>query len=145
MTDLEIAEMTTRILLADDHAVFREGMGTLLQARTDFEVLALAGDGEAAWGGIERLRPDVAVLDIHMPGLSGIEVVRRVTYADSATRTLMMTMHDDPCIAREALEAGAMGYIVKNSCFEELVEAIREVAAGGMFVTASVLQRIPKV
>jgi DNA-binding NarL/FixJ family response regulator len=134
--------MAMKIILADDHAIFRQGLAQLLEAEHGFELLAQVSNGRAAWELIEALQPDMAILDITMPELSGIEVARKTTYAGYRTRVVLLTMHGDPSMALEAQEAGAAGYVLKDNTFEELVTAVRTVVAGGTFMTASVQDRL---
>jgi DNA-binding NarL/FixJ family response regulator len=130
------------VILADDHAIVRQGLATLLQAEPDIVLLAQAADGAAAWGLIETHQPDVAILDLAMPQATGIEVIRRVEATRLDTRCLLLTMHDDSAAALEAQEAGAAGYILKDNSFEELVLAVRNIAAGGTFVTPSIRAKL---
>jgi len=134
--------MSLSVVLADDHAIVRQGLAALLQTQADIALLAQAGDGAAAWQAIEAHGPDIAILDLAMPQASGIEVARRVEAAALDTRCLLLTMHDDPGAAREAQDAGVAGYLVKDNSFEELVLAVRTLAAGGTFVSASVRAKL---
>jgi DNA-binding NarL/FixJ family response regulator len=134
--------MAIRIILADDHAIFRQGLAQLLEAEHGFELLAQVASGRAAWELIEALQPDMAILDITMTELTGIEVARNTIYAGYRTRVVLLTMHGDPSMALEAQEAGAAGYVLKDNTFEELVTAVRTVVAGGTFMTASVQDRL---
>lgn len=137
--------MPTKIVLADDHAIIRQGLAPLLEAEQGLELLAQAGNGREAWGLIESLRPDVAILDISMPEMTGIEVTRRVVDAGLYTQVILLTMHDDPSAALEAQEAGASGYVLKDNSFEELVQAVHAVVAGGRFVTPSIREKLRKL
>ncbi len=134
--------MPLGIVLADDHAIVRQGLASLLLAEPDIALLAQAADGEAAWQSIQAHRPDIAILDLSMPRATGIEVTRRVEAAALGTRCLLLTMHDDPAAALQAQEAGAAGYVLKDNSFEELVLAVRSIAAGGTFVTPSVRAKL---
>jgi DNA-binding NarL/FixJ family response regulator len=109
------------------------------------ELLAQADNGREAFGLIESLRPDVAILDISMPEMTGIEVTRRVVDAGFYTQVILLTMHEDPSAVLEALEAGASGYVLKDNSFEELVQAVQAVVAGGTFVTPSVREKLRKL
>jgi DNA-binding NarL/FixJ family response regulator len=130
------------VILADDHAIFRQGLAALLQSEADIALLAQAADGAEAWGLIESMRPDVAILDLSMPQLSGIEVARRVEAAGLDTRIVLLTMHDDPSAVLQAQETGVAGYVLKDNSFEELVQAVHSVGAGGTFVTPSIRARL---
>ena len=134
--------MAIRIILADDHAIFRQGLTQLLEPEHGFKLMAQVSNGREAWELIEALQPDVAILDITMDELTGIEVARKATNAGCRTRVLLLTMHSDPSLALEAQEAGAAGYVLKDNTFEELVAAVRTVVAGGTFMTASIQDRL---
>jgi len=137
--------MSTRIVLADDHAIIRQGLVPLFEAEPDMEILAQTGNGREAFKLIDTLRPDVAILDISMPEMTGIEVARRVVDAGLDTQVILLTMHEDPSAVLEALEAGVSGYVVKDNSFEELVQAVRVVVAGGTFVTPSAQKKLRKL
>lgn len=134
--------MPITIILADDHAIIRQGLAPLFEAERGMELLAQASNGREAWGLIESLRPDVAILDISMPEMTGIEVARRVVEAGFSTDVILLTMHEDPSAVLEAQEAGASGYVLKDNSFEELVQAVHAIAAGGTFVTPSVREKL---
>ena len=121
--------------LADDHQLFRQGLRTLLESTKDIRVVGEASDGQQSLALIEELQPDVAVLDIAMPGLTGIEVTRRLTRVAPDTRVLILTMHADSFFAVEALKASALGFMLKEESFDMLIGAIRNVAAGEMFIS----------
>ena len=127
------------VLLADDHTLVREGLKILLE-REGIRVIAEAADGHAALEAAERARPEVAVLDIAMPRLNGLEVARRL--ARLGIKTVLLSMYDRPEYVRAALEAGVRGYVLKENAVEELVEAIRRVAAGGYHFAPPVLEQI---
>jgi DNA-binding NarL/FixJ family response regulator len=130
------------VILADDHAIFRQGLAALLQGEPDIALLAQAADGEAAWVLIEAHQPDVAILDLAMPKATGIEVARRAAAAAFDTRVVLLTMHDDAATALQAQAAGVSGFVVKDNSFEELALAVRAVAAGGTFVTPAVRTKL---
>ena len=134
--------MSIGVILADDHAIVRQGLAALLQAEPDIDLLGLAADGAAAWSMIATHQPDIAILDLSMPQATGIEITRRVEAAALDTRCLLLTMHDDPAAALEAQAAGAAGYILKDNSFEDLVLAVRSIAAGGTFVTPSIRAKL---
>lgn len=134
--------MSIDVILADDHAIVRQGLAALLQAEPDIALLAQAADGATVWDLIVAHQPDLAILDLSMPQGTGIEVTRRVEAAGLDTRCLLLTMHDDLAAALEAQEAGAAGYILKDNSFEELVQAVRSIAAGGTFVTPSIRAKL---
>jgi two-component system response regulator NreC len=129
--------MTIRILVADDHGVLRAGLRALLNAEPDMKVVSDASDGaEALQLAISR-RPDVVLLDISMPDDTGIEVTRRLRGACPETRILILTVHEDETLLREAIRAGAAGYIVKRAIESELINAIRAVHRGDHYVHPS--------
>ena len=130
-----------RVLLADDHAILRAGLRMLLDAQPDMAVVAEAADGEEAVRRATRTRPDVAIVDLTMPGLSGVETQERLRREVPATRLLVLTMHDDPGYARLALGAGAAGHVVKDAEGADLLAAIRAVHRGRTFVRVGVERR----
>jgi two-component system, NarL family, response regulator NreC len=123
-----------RLLLADDHAILRAGLRMLLDAQPDMVVVGEAADGEEAVQRALATRPDVAVVDLSMPGLSGVETLQRLHRELPVTRLLVLTMHDDPGYARVALAAGAAGHVIKDSESSELLAAIRAVHRGRSFM-----------
>ncbi len=133
---------SVRVILIDDHAVVREGYRRLLERTTDIEVIAEAGTGEDAYRLICDLRPDVAVLDISLPGMGGIEVVRRVVARDPDQKILVFSMHEDAVFSSRALQAGARGYVTKSAAPEVLVEAVRLVAAGKLYISHEMAQEL---
>jgi DNA-binding NarL/FixJ family response regulator len=134
--------MTVRILLVDDHAVVREGYRRLLERTPDIQVVAEASDAEEAYRAFCDLAPDVAVMDINLPGTSGVEVTRRIVARETHARVLVFSMHDDAMFARRALQAGARGYVTKASAPEVLVEAVRAVASGKVYLSQDVAQQL---
>ena len=134
--------MPIRIVLADDHAIVRQGLAPLFDGEEGMELLAQAGEGREAWTLIESLRPDVAILDISMPEMTGIEVTRKVVEAGYHTQVILLTMHEDPSAVLEAQDAGASGYVLKDNSFEELVQAVHTVVSGGSFMTPSVREKL---
>lgn len=131
-----------RLLLADDHAIFRQGLARLLDAWPAAEVVAEAADGGEAWELILRHRPDVAVVDVRMPRLSGLEIAEQVLSRRLSTRIVLLTMHDEPALALEAEDAGVQGYVLKDNTFEELSQAIETVASGKRYLSPSVSEKL---
>lgn len=125
---------TIRVLIADDHAVLRAGLRMLLDAEADIEVIGDAGDGAEALAQVQKLVPDVALLDITMPGMGGLEALRKIREGSTHTRVLILTMHDDEGYLRDALRAGAAGYVLKQAADTELISAIRAVHDGGTYL-----------
>ena len=133
--------MTISIVLADDHPVVLRGMRTLLESEADFSVVATAGDGLEAVRLAERLQPDVLVVDLMMPGLSGLEVLRVVRQRAPRTQVVVLSLHSTSAFVAEALKHGATGYVLKDSTEEQLVRAVREAAAGRRYLSAPVTER----
>lgn len=138
--------ITIRILIADDHGVLRAGLRALLTGAPDIEVVAEAGNGEEALDLAAQTLPDIALIDISMPRLDGIEVTRRLKQVLPEIQVLLLTMHEDGGLLREALRAGAAGYVVKRAAESELMTAIQAVRRGELYVhpalTRSLLQEI---
>jgi two-component system response regulator NreC len=126
--------VSTRVLIVDDHAVVRSGLRLLLDAEDDIEVVGEAGDTRTAVFEARALKPDVILMDVVMPGSSGIEATQSVLNEAPDTKVLMLSMQDDPQYVREAFSAGASGYVLKEAVDAEVVGAVREVAAGGRYV-----------
>ncbi|MGH8678982.1 MAG: response regulator [Burkholderiales bacterium] len=135
-------ERKVRVVLVDDHAVVREGYRRLLERTPEIEVVAEAANGEEAYRVICELKPDVAVMDINLPGIGGIEVVRRVIARLPQQKILMFSMHEDTVFSSRALQAGARGYVTKSSAPEALVEAVRLVAAGKLYISREMAQEL---
>jgi DNA-binding NarL/FixJ family response regulator len=123
-----------RILLIDDHAVVREGLKALINAQEDMKVVGQAGDGKSALALAATLRPDIAIVDVSLPGLSGAQVTEQLRAADARLKVLALTVHEDKGYLRLLLEAGASGYALKRAASEELIHAIRVVASGGVYL-----------
>jgi DNA-binding NarL/FixJ family response regulator len=138
----DLPETPIAVIIADDHAMFRQAVAPLLQARRDIRVLAQADNGTDAWSLIKTLRPDVAILDISMPGATGIEVARKVDAEGLDTRIVLLTMHNDLSAVLQALDAGVAGYVLKDNSFDELVMAVQTTAAGGTFITPSIRTKL---
>jgi two-component system response regulator NreC len=124
----------TTIVIADDHAVVRSGLRMLLDAEPGFAVVAEAGDVAEAKREVERHSPDVLVLDLHMPGDTSLSAMPALRRTAPGTQIVVLTMQEDPAFAREAIAAGARGYVLKEAADTALVEAIRTVAAGGTYL-----------
>jgi two-component system, NarL family, response regulator NreC len=123
-----------RVLIVDDHAVVRSGLRLLLEREDDFEVVAEAGSADEGVRAARLEKPDVVLLDVVMPGRSGLEAAAEIIDAAKSSRILVLSMQDDPTYVREAFAAGASGYMLKEAADTELVHAIREVALGGRYV-----------
>jgi two-component system, NarL family, invasion response regulator UvrY len=130
------------VLLVDDHAVVREGYRRLLERRGDIAVLGEAADAEGAHELFTRLSPQVVVMDIALPGVSGIEAMRRMLAEQPDTRVLIFSMYEDAIFANRALQAGACGYVTKASAPNVLVEAVHVVARGKKYISADIAQAL---
>lgn len=126
-----------RVLLADDHSVVRDGLRRLVEGAGDMEVVAEAADGREAIRKARETAPDVAVVDISMPGLDGLEVISQLLSGNPKVPVLVLTMHEEEQYVVRAIGAGAMGYITKRSAAEQLLQAIRKVFAGGRYLSES--------
>jgi DNA-binding NarL/FixJ family response regulator len=127
--------MSMRVLLADDHAIVREGLRVVLSTESDLEVVAEESDGERALEAIRTLKPDVAVLDIRMPGLTGIEVARKLNEDGALTSVVLLSMHKEESFVQAAMDAGVGGYVVKEDAARELIDAVRAVARGDVYLS----------
>jgi DNA-binding NarL/FixJ family response regulator len=131
-----------RILLADDHAVVRQGFGRILAAQDDLEVIGEAGNGREAVDLAEQLKPDVVVMDVSMPELNGIEATRRLMKTAPRTRVLALSMHKDSVYVREILRAGAQGFLLKDANDLDLLAAVRAVGQGQGYISPSVSEAV---
>ncbi len=130
-----------RIILADDHHIVRQGVKALLENEPDFEVVGEAGDGTSALAMTGRLKPEILVVDLMMPGLNGLEVTRRVAKVSPETRAIVLSMYMNEPYVIEALRNGAFGYVLKESNIADLARAIREVAAGRHYLSPPLSER----
>jgi DNA-binding NarL/FixJ family response regulator len=126
-----------RVLLADDHVVLRDGLRHILEAAGDFRIVGEAGDGEATLALVSDLDADVLVLDLSMPGSAGIELIAQVRGAAPQLRVLVSSMHAQRQVAGQAFRAGASGYLTKDCASTELVDALREIARGGLYLSTN--------
>jgi two-component system invasion response regulator UvrY len=131
-----------RVLLVDDHAVVRMGFRLLLQSVPEMSVIAEADSGEAACRLYLELNPDVVVMDLAMPGMGGLEALRRIRARHSQAQILTLSAHDDPMHARRALQEGALGFLSKRSAPEALLEAVTVVAAGRRYIDPVLAQKL---
>jgi two-component system, NarL family, response regulator NreC len=132
--------MTVTIFLADDHPVVRRGLHAVLEAEPDFVIVGEAGDGLEAVRGVERLKPDVLILDLILPGLSGLEVLGIVRDRAPNTRVVILSMHKSKAFVAEALIKGALGYVVKDSRDEDIVAAVRAAVEGRRFLSPPITE-----
>jgi DNA-binding NarL/FixJ family response regulator len=131
-----------RIVIADDHVIFRQGLLNLLRTADNIIVAGSAGTGSEAVALIEKERPDVAVLDISMPGLDGFSILEEAKKMSCPARIIFLTMHNDIPIVKRAIRRGAAGFVLKDNAFEDLIYAITAVYSGGVFISPSVSGRV---
>lgn len=131
-----------RILLADDHTMVREGLKQILGDIADFTVVAEASNGQEVLTKVRDRAPDVLILDMSMPGTSGIALIRQLKSETPRLPILVLSMHKEEQYAVRAIKAGASGYITKESAFEQLASAIRKIAGGGVFISTSIGERL---
>ena len=130
-------EPRTKILIADDHPIFRKGLVEVVQGDDAFALVGEASDGRAAWEMIQKLKPDIAVLDIDMPGLNGLALAKQVKEDNLSTIVVILTIHKEENIFNAALDLGVKGYVLKADAVHDLVKALRAVADGQMFLSPS--------
>jgi len=131
-----------RVILVDDHAVVRAGYRMLLQNSDGIEIVAEVETGEQACKAFIDYGPDVVVMDLSLPGMGGLEAIRRITARDNNAHILVFSMHENTVFVDQALNAGAKGYITKSSAPEVLIKAIREIAAGGIYLEPEMAQHL---
>ena len=131
-----------RVYIIDDHALVRAGYRMILQKESDIDVVGESGTGEEALPAIRRLRPDVVICDLHLPGISGLDVTERIVRGDFGSRVLVVSVQEDGPLPRRLLEAGASGYVGKACDAAELLRAIREVARGRRYLASHVAQKL---
>jgi DNA-binding NarL/FixJ family response regulator len=130
----------TRVLLVDDHELVRQGIAAMLHSATDIAVVGEARSGREALEVARRELPDVVLMDVKMPDMDGLEATRKIKEERARTAVIMLTMHDNPSYLRDAVRAGAAGYLLKDVSKDELVDAIRQVATGGAFIESQMLR-----
>jgi DNA-binding NarL/FixJ family response regulator len=131
-----------RVIVADDHLIFRQGLLRLLQSSNVITVVGEAGDGKEALNIIKTEAPDIAILDISMPGLSGFEVIRQLEQQENNTKIIYLTMHDDLFTAKKVITSKAKGFVSKDDAYEDLIYAIEAVSSGRRFVSPSISDKI---
>lgn len=134
--------MATRVLIADDHAIVRAGLRALVKGDAGLELVGEASGGREALQLADTLRPDILVLDLSMPDLDGIQVTRLIRSSQPDVRVLILTVHEDETLAREALRAGAAGYIIKQAAEAELISAIHTIQIGDVYVPPKMLRAL---
>jgi two-component system, NarL family, response regulator NreC len=135
--------MALRILIADDHGLLRAGLRSMLKNEQSMEVVGEAADGDETLVLSERLRPDIVLADVSMPGLTGIEVAQELKRILPETRVLILTMHEDGGLLQEALRAGASGYLIKRAAEADLIHAIQTVARGEVYIHEDMQRMLP--
>jgi DNA-binding NarL/FixJ family response regulator len=136
--------MSIRVLLADDHKIFRDGLRTLIEKEAGMEVVAEAENGRKAVKLAEKLSPNVIIMDVSMPDLNGIEATRKIIAGTSNVKVIALSMHSDRRFVLGMLEAGASAYLLKDCAFAELVSAIRQVAAGNTYLSPKIADVVVK-
>jgi DNA-binding NarL/FixJ family response regulator len=134
--------MKIRVFMVEDHALVRDGLRMVLGDARDIELVGEAGSGEDAIPAIRRIRPDVVLCDLHLPGISGLEVTERLVRTGGGPRVLVVSMLEDGPLPRRLLEAGALGYVGKGGDAQELLRAIREVAGGRRYLSATIARHM---
>ena len=129
-------QQTITVILVDDHPVVRDGYRRLLEQMPNIKIVAEADNGEVGYDLYRKLSPDVLVLDINMPGIGGLETIRRIKAYDEKARILVFSMHSNEIMIQRALEAGALGYLTKQGGMGQMVQAVQQVAKGRMFIDA---------
>jgi len=132
------------IVIADDHPLFRKGLRDVIQKENDFRILAEAGDGEEGLNAIKSLEPDIAVLDLDMPKLNGLDLAEKILGEDRSLSVIILTMYDEEDLFERAMELGVMGYILKDSAGRDIVQGIRTVARGEYFISPSMSNSVIK-
>jgi len=130
------------IILVDDHAVVRAGVRRLLEQEPLFDVIGEAESGEKAYQLFGELNPDVMVMDLSMPGMGGLEAIRRILMRDEKAKILVLSMHEDLSFANQALKLGAKGYLIKNTLGDDLVKAIEAISQGDIFLSDEIAKKI---
>jgi DNA-binding NarL/FixJ family response regulator len=136
--------MSIRILIVDDHSLIRAGLRALLEGEPDLQVVGEAGDGHAALRLTVELKPDIVLMDVSMPGLNGIEATRQLRDISPKSRVLALTVHEDEGMLREMIRAGAFGYIIKRAVESDIIQAIRSVAQGDIYVYPALTRALLK-
>ena len=126
-----------KILIADDHPIFRRGLCDVIQTDAGLHLVGQACNGEEALKLIDELRPDIAIFDVHMPKLSGLQAARKLIGQESPVKLVLLTMHEDEDLLNQALDLGIQAYVLKENAAEDLLSAVRSVSGGGTFISAS--------
>jgi len=135
-------QQTISIMLVDDHAVVRSGLRRMLELRTDMTVVAEASSGEQAYQMYMETTPDIVIMDLSMPGMGGLEALRRIIARDPKAKMLVFSMHDNPSFISQALKSGAKGYVTKTGISDELIKAVLEIVRGNTFLSSDIAQKM---
>jgi len=138
LEDFAVMAGRTRVLIVDDHPLFRGGLRQVVQGDSRFELVGEAGDGLIAWQAIQQTKPDVAVLDVNLPGISGLEIARKISEKKLRTRVIILTMFKEEDLINRALDFGVNGFVLKENAVEDIVNAIIAAAAGGHYLSPAV-------
>jgi DNA-binding NarL/FixJ family response regulator len=130
----------TRVLLVDDHELVRQGIAAMLATASDIQIIGNARSGREALEVARKELPDIVLMDVRMPDMDGLEATRKIKEERPRTAVIMLTMHDNPTYLRDAVRAGAAGYLLKDVSKDELVDAVRQVATGGAFIESQMLK-----
>ncbi|MDG5767535.1 response regulator transcription factor [Balneolales bacterium ANBcel1] len=134
--------MTFKIIIVEDHPLMQKGMEMTLQAEADFEVVGIASSAEEAIGMVEEKRPDLAIIDISLPGMSGLELIRNLRSQFTGLKALVVSRHEEELFAERAIRAGAQGYMMKMHAGDQVVEAVRRIADGGLYLSEKISNRL---
>jgi two-component system, NarL family, invasion response regulator UvrY len=141
-THNSVSKLITRVMLVDDHAVVRAGIKRLLEQESQFTVVAEADSGERAYVLFGEFLPDICVMDISMPGMGGLEAIKKIIARYPNAKLLVLSMHENAAFANQAIKAGAKGYLTKNGLAEELINALDSLVKGDVYINASIAKKI---
>ncbi len=133
-----MANTKVKVLIVDDHPLFRSGLRQVVESDSSLEIVGEAGDGELAVKLIQEIKPDIAILDVNLPGLNGLEIAKKLQGKRLTTRIIILTMHKDEETCNRALDIGAKGFVLKENAVEEILKAIAAVAAGEHYLSSSI-------
>ncbi|WP_275419214.1 response regulator [Fervidibacillus albus] len=139
-----VVSKVTKIVIIDDHQLYREGIKKILEFEKDFEVVGEGSDGDEALALVKKYKPDVVLMDINMPNVNGVEATRRLIEANSNTKVIILSIHDDENYVTHAMQTGATGYLLKEMDVDALIEAVRVVAEGGSYLHPKVTHNLVK-
>jgi len=134
--------MAIKIIIVEDHPLMQKGLEMTMNAEMDMEVVGMASSGEEALSLLDKIRPDLAVVDISLPGMSGLELIRQLRMRNDALRILVVSRHEEELFAERAVRAGAQGYIMKMDAGEQVADAVRKIANGGIYLSEKISSRL---